>query len=35
MLHGLEEPLLASEININSVLGYYMGTDRARVVERS
>ena len=29
MLHGLEEPLLATEININSVLDYYMGTDRA------
>ena len=29
MLHGLEEPLLATEININNVLNYYMGTDRA------
>ena len=28
MLHGLEEPLLATEININSFLDYYMGTDR-------
>ena len=29
MLHGLEEPLLATEINVNNVLDYYMGTDRA------